>query len=280
MSTLRMSLVCSLMVFQHALAQAPQRPAAAPGMPVRGGTVAVKVADYSAARRLVLNSAAAQGAELLDARTDVNEKGRKSGWMRFRLSARRLQAFVPAVHQVGKLYAENLTTQDRASEYEELASRVTRLRQHEARLSGVLQSGRNLRGSDILYVQERIFRAGVDEGMLLQRRVDIERAARASTITVQLFEPETQPEERRSRVNLVRWFQNSMLHAYGSLNRLLARGATALAYLVVYAPLWAVALLVLVLVWRRSVALRNLLGKASANARRRLVPTDAPSVQP
>ena len=127
-------------------------------MPVRGGNIVVKVAAFDAARRQVIGAAGTQGAEMLAARALVDAKGRKHGWLQFRLPASRLPALLGAVQGFGKLYGENVATTDHASEYEELARRIVRLQQHETRLTGILQSGRRLRGGDLLYVQERLFR--------------------------------------------------------------------------------------------------------------------------
>jgi hypothetical protein len=227
-----------------------------PGMPVRSGVVVIKVADYEAARQQALRFALEQGAQLFDARTRVDEKGRKHGWLRLRLAADRLPRLLPAVRGVGTLYSESIATEDRGSEYEELERRVGRLRDHERRLDGLLGSARRLRGSDILFIQERLFRAALDEGMLLQRRVDLERAARAGTLTVELFEPGARPAlERSGKVDLGRWFLGGLGRASEALNRLLARSATAGAYALVFTPLWLPPLLITVLLlrwlWRR-----------------------------
>ena len=114
--------------------QAP--PPLLPGMPIRGGNIVVKVAAFDDARRQALGAAASQGAELLAARTLVDAKGRKHGWLEFRLPAARLPALLGAVSGSGKLYGESVATADHASEYEELARRIVRLQQHEVRLGG------------------------------------------------------------------------------------------------------------------------------------------------
>jgi hypothetical protein len=214
-------------------------------MPTRGGTVAVKVVDYDTARQKVLDVGLAQGAELLDSQTRVNFQGKKDGWLRFRLPSDRLPALVRAAHETGKLYSEAITTNDHASEYEELERRIGRLREHEVRLAALLQSSRRLRGSDILYIQERLFRTGVDQGLLMQRRVDLERAARVTTLTVELFEPEP-----RRAMDLGNWYAGAALRARTSLYRVLARGVTAGAFVLMFAPLWIPALVVAILLLR------------------------------
>jgi len=232
-------------------------------MPVRGGNIVVKVPGFDAARRQVINAAGTQGAELLAARTLVDGKGRKHGWLQFRLPASRLPALLGAVQGFGKLYGENVATTDHASEYEELARRIVRLQQHETRLTGILQSGRRLRGGDLLYVQERLFRASVDESLLAQRRADLEREARVNIVQIEMFEPGALPPTLSPATpNLAHGFLQAANLARAHLNRLLARGATAGAYALVYAPLWLpvllAGLLLLRALWlrRRSIALR------------------------
>ena len=220
-------------------------------MLARSGSVTVKVDDYAAAQRQVQEEAARQGAILLDAKTSVNEKGRKHGWMRFRVTQARLPFLLPAVQVGGKLYAEDLGTTDNLSEYEELARRVMRLQQHEQRLGGVLQSPRRMRGSDILYLQERLFRASVDESLLTQQREDLERAAAESTLTVQLFEPGSMPPPAPGVVDLAGRYRSAAAQARGLWGAQAARAATATAYAAVFAPLWlpAVLLAFLLLFW-------------------------------
>jgi len=220
-------------------------------MPVRGGSIVVKVAAYDAARREVLLAAGSQGAEMLAARTLVDIKGRKHGWLQFRLPASHLPALLGAVQGFGRLYGENVATTDHASEYEELARRIVRLQQHEARLAGILQSNRRLRGGDLLYVQERLFRASVDESLLAQRRADLERDTQVNTVKIELFEPGALPPAASpEHFDLSHWFGQAVGLARAHLERLMARGATAGAYALVYAPLWLPAMVIILLLLR------------------------------
>lgn len=222
-------------------------------MPTRSGIIVVKVAAYEEARRFVLAAAQSQGAEMLGARTVVDVKGRRHGRLLLRLPAAHLPGLLSAIGGSGKLYGENITTADHASEYEELARRITRLREHEGRLSGILEGGRRLRGGDLLYVQERLFRASVDESLLAQRRADLERDTQVNTLTVELFEPGSLPAPavQEGPTSPTRWFPQALVLARLHLDRLLTRGATGAAYGVVYAPLWLPALLVALLLLRR-----------------------------
>lgn len=239
----------------------------------RSATIVLKVPDYDAARVQVLDAGRLRGAKLMDAKTEVNGKGQKHGWVHLRLSADRMPGLLPALGSVGKLYSEKIQTADHVSEYEELARRVTRLQQHEGRLSGVLQSPRRMRGSDVLYLQERLFRASVDESLLSQQRLDLERSAQTSTVLVDLFEPGTMPAEQAAGpVNLGGRFVGAAGLARAGLSRQMARGATALAYALVYAPFWLPVLLLalvglrLLWVYRRRIGawLMGMLGRLLA----------------
>src|SRR5438045_3913468 len=55
-----------------------------------GGEIILKVPQFEAARERILKALAIQGAQLIDAKTLVNEKGRKHGWVTVRLAADRL----------------------------------------------------------------------------------------------------------------------------------------------------------------------------------------------
>jgi hypothetical protein len=229
----------------------PQTPELTAQMLERSSTVVLKVPDYDTARRQVLAAAAGQGAEILDAKTQVDEKGKKHGWVSLRVGAGRLPDLLPALQSVGKLYSDAIQTLDNISEYEELARRIGRLQQHEARLSGILQSPRRMRGSDILFLQDRLFRAGVDESTLAQQRLDLERSALASTVRVELFEPGGMPfTQTPGQIDLARWFADAKALARADVNRQMARGATAAAYLLVYAPFWVPALVIGLLLLR------------------------------
>jgi len=222
-------------------------------MPTRSGIIVVKVAAYEDARRFVLAAAQSQGAEMLGARTVVDVKGRRHGRLLLRLPAARLPGLLSAIGGSGKLYGENITTADHASEYEELARRITRLREHEARLSGILGSGHRLRGGDLLYVQERLFRASMDESLLAQRRADLERVTQFNTLTVELFEPGSLPvpAAQEGPTSPARRFPQAFAQARVHLDRLLTRGATGAAYGLVYAPVWLPSLFITLFLLRR-----------------------------
>ena len=221
-------------------------------------TIVLKVVDFASARQSVIDKAGEQGAVLLGAHTGVNEKGRKNGWLQFKIAPDRWRQVLPAIYGVGKLYSDKVESDDHVTEYDELARRITSLRLHEKRLESVLESPRRMRGSDILYLQERLFRANVDEGLLSQRRIDLERNANVSNVQVNLFEPGAEPAvDTHGKIDIGRWFSSSVQIARGAFYRLVARGATCMAYAVVYAPI-VIPIVIFVLLILRSLWIRRM----------------------
>ena len=214
-----------------------------PQITERSGEIVIKVDDYNAAREQILGALSRLGAELADAKTDVSEKGRRHGWVRVALPVNQLAAALPILRSAGKVAAEKIDTTDNTSDYESLARRAEKLEQHQSRLAGILSSERRLRGSDILFVQERLFRAGVDEAMLRQQRDDMARDSRTCRLTIVLFEPIPTGTIERVRLNAAEHFAAAQARAVGIVDRTKARAVTAAAYAAVFAPVWAPLLL-------------------------------------
>ena len=212
---------------------------------LRGAVLTIKVPDYTAASRQAEEAAGSAGRILLDARAEVREGGRCNGWMRLRIPADRPPRVVAEMRWLGIPFAEKLTTEDDISEYASLAKRADRLKEHEPRLAGVLTSDRRLRGSDILFVQERLFRASADESLLTQRRADLARKAGVSSLTVFFFEPAPTSTLGQAHLNLDTQFGHAQRRAFDLLMRFFWRVVTSSAYAVVFAPFWLPVLLLL-----------------------------------
>lgn len=227
-------------------------------MPVRGGVITLKVTDYEAARRRLTETAAQYGAEVKDAITDVNEKGAKHGWTRLILPQDQLAGLLAAVKSSGTLYAEKVETKDATSESESLEHRAGLLREHQEHLQSLMSASRRLRSGDILFVQDRLFRAAVDEGELRQAKVDLARSAQTSTLMVVMFEPGASPAAQGKLVGLGHWFSVGIGRAHAALNHDLARAVTATAYVAVFAWLWAPIALAAIIVERRTRATARL----------------------
>lgn len=166
-----------------------------PDLVQRGAAITVKVSSYDQAEKALFDLAQKYSGTEADRQRASSEKGRHSGWWRVLVPKANLDAFLGDIRGLGKVYGENLTLQNHADEYADLGHRAIRLREHEQRLSGILQASRRLRGGDILFVQERIFRASVDQDLLTQRREALARSAGTSSVIVKFFEPIEVKEE-------------------------------------------------------------------------------------
>jgi len=231
------------LVLAAALAVAPPT---APSPETRGAHIVLKVADYDAAASGLRALAARHSGEVTSSRTEVDPRGKRRGWATVRLPADRLPAGLADARGLGKLYSETVGRADHATEYATLARRSRRLSEHEARLANVLAGARRLRGGDLLYLQERLFRNGLDQEQLAQRRADLERAGRSALLTLEFFEPEP-----RLAAPLGAAYAGGVQRARSAWQALLGRGATAGAFALVFLPLWLPALLLglLLTVW-------------------------------
>lgn len=181
-------LVCTLILlsFSHPAFSQTTNP-----MPVRirSADIILKVTDFDAARKTALDLARECGAELSDSQTTVNYQGKKDGWLLFQLDAQELDALTKDLRPVGKLYSEHMQTTDQTSYYEKLGRRVGLLAQNEQELLSFLHRPRQMRGSDILFVQYRLFQSRVEASDAEQEKATLERSAQRSTLRVSLFEP-------------------------------------------------------------------------------------------
>ena len=254
---LSLLLLCSIALGQNASKNPPNVTVTSSTQPIvhQGVAVTLKVDDFQAARQKAIAEAQALGGKVADAKVDVTGKGRKNGWMRIEVPADQLTTFLPEVYGLGKLYGDKMLTADKTSEYETLARRMDELDKHQARLSGVLQQPRRMRGSDILYLQERLFRAGVDQQDLAQSRIDITRRAGTANVILSMFEPyaikvpppmpHTVGEHVAARFSV----------AWVSFRRFGLNMVSDLAFLLVYAVVWLPITIVALVIgrwgWRR-----------------------------
>ena len=208
-------------------------------LPVHSGAVTLKVADYNRAYQLLTAATIAEHGELLAARTEVKDSGRRHGWLRLCVPSDRLGDFLPRIRAVGVLYGERFISEENTSTYDSLGRRIVRLREHEGRLEGVLQTRSNrLRGSDILYLQERLFRASVDESLLAQTQDDLVHKSEKSLLTVELFEPlPIRARDRAGRSLSAHWI-GARERSGEAMTALFRRVLTALAFVLTFTPLW------------------------------------------
>lgn len=163
----------------------------------RGAAISIKVASFQQAQDEMFQQVAKHGGIAADRRQMSSEGGRHSGWTRVIVPKAQLDSFLADLRTLGKVYGEKLSLFDGASLYDDLGKRAERLKQHEQRLSNILTQRKGLRGSDILFVQERLYRASTDEDTLAEQRDAIPLQAAKSSVIVMLFEPTPIKEQPR-----------------------------------------------------------------------------------
>lgn len=155
----------------------------------RGAAISIKVESFSQGQLALAGIVNKHHGGFADRRQMSSESGRHSGWTRVIVPKSELDALMVDLRSVGKVYGEKMTLTDQTSLHEDLGKRSERLKQHEQRLSNILTSRRGLRGSDLLYVQERLYRASTDQDSLLEQRDAIPLRSAKSSVVVDLFEP-------------------------------------------------------------------------------------------
>lgn len=227
----------------------PGTPSSGARSPVatRSGYIVLKVSDFQRARSDVLKLARKYGADLREADAEVNMAGENHGELMLSVEAPKLDALMDNVRAVGKLYSERVQTNDRTSYYETLDRRAALLRQNETELLNFMRSPRRMRGSDLLFVQYRLYQTRVEEANAAQERLNLARSSQASLLHVVLFEP--QPKRGFDWKN---WHASAAYRSKGAFfdvsRKLLTGGYMALWF----APLWVPALVLLLLATRWS----------------------------
>lgn len=217
----------------------------------KNAAITLKVASFAAARDKVLEIVKSSKGKMADGEVQVVPKGRQHGWMRVQIPAGELQGFLSQIRPLGTLYGEDISTVGGASEDEELQSRIEELAKHEQRLMTILQSPKRMRGSDILFIQDRIFRAGMDKRLLGQRRRDLARQAENSSVLITLFEPEPVKPAPRVATGIGDRFTIGLTNAWGALGTFFGRLTTAFALILVYSLIWVPIGIALWFLWRR-----------------------------
>jgi hypothetical protein len=219
-------------------------PPVAPAQPlkvaIRSGDIVLKVDDFLGARRRVLDLARRHGAELRDSQTTVNFQGKKAGWLLLAMNVGELDRLTDEIRQTGKLYSEHVQTTDQTTDHETLVRRVALLGQNERELLSFMHGRRDMKGSDILYVQSRLFQSRVEASDAVQEQLALERASQRSEIRVSLFEP--QP---RRTLDMGNWRAQASYRAKTAAVLLAAKAVTGLYFAVYFAPAWIPLLLIL-----------------------------------
>lgn len=247
---MRHALLCLVLLaaFQHMAltANATTTRTAEPALlQVRNADLVLKVQDYQAARRKVIALTSALGGKLRDGRTEVNLLGQKHGELTVQVGEDQLDRLVDQLREIGKLYSEHIQTTDQTSSYETLQRRIDLLKQNESELEAFLRSARRMRGSDILFVQYRLYQSRVEASDAAQERLGLARSAERSLVHVTLFEPES-----KQTFNWRNWHAHAAMKSKTAFLTSFRKMVTGLYYLLWFAPFWIPALVVLFLVLR------------------------------
>jgi len=206
---------------------------------IRSGSIVLKVTDYDRARSQVMKIADARGARLHEEKSEANFTGERHGYIILEVDAAQLGPMMNSVRHIGKLYSEHAQTSDQTSYYQRLDKRVSLLKQNEHELLGFLHSPRRLRGSDILFVQYRLYESRNQAANAAQERIDIARREQKAMINIALFEPEP-----RKTFDWSNWHAAASYRAKGSFLFVTRKIVTGLYMVAFFAPYWIPALLI------------------------------------
>ncbi|MEN6357488.1 MAG: DUF4349 domain-containing protein [Armatimonadota bacterium] len=142
---------------------------------IKSGSIVLKVNDYNEARAQIMRLADARGAVLHQEKSEANFSGERHGEIILDVDSAQLGPLMERVRRIGKLYSESVQTSDQTSDYQKLNTRISLLKQNEGELIGFMRSPRRMRGSDILFVQYRLYESRLQ---MQPRSVSILRAGR------------------------------------------------------------------------------------------------------
>ena len=210
-----------------------------PNVSVKSGSIVLKVTDYAQARSRVVRLASARNAVMHEEKSQANFAGKRDGIIVLEMDAAQLGPMMEDVRRAGKLYSEHVQTSDMTSNCQTLDKRVALLKQNESELLGFLHSPRRMRGSDILFVQYRLYESRVQAANASQERADLGRRAQKALLEVSLFEPEP-----RKTFDWGNWRAVASYRAKGSFLYVTRKAVTALYFVAFFAPYWVPALLI------------------------------------
>ncbi|MHB9025888.1 MAG: DUF4349 domain-containing protein [Armatimonadota bacterium] len=239
MSRLRWFLITHILLWTLAGMATPANTETA--VALRSANIVMKVPSFTQARDKVLQLVLERQGVLLDARTQVKPDGSQFGTLTVQVPRWQMDALLQDVRGVGKLYGDNVQTRDRTAEYELLGRREALLRQNEVELLKYLHSPRHLRGSDILYVQYRLFQTRLSIAQTAQGQQDLQRGAGRSAVKITLFESGVHGAARWHG-----WWGRQM----GKLGNALFAGLRNFANLLLFlASSWPIFLVLILLAW-------------------------------
>jgi hypothetical protein len=206
-------------------------------------SVTLKVPKYSDAVASIRRSAEAHEGTVLGSSSQTNEKGGESGWIRLSVGSDQLAGLLGEVKALGKVFGERSTRTDHRNEIDELRKRSERLAEHTARLRGVLSGDKRMRGSDILFLQDRLLRATLDHDLLDLATEKLAHSGKQATVNLILFEPSNERLEGGES------FGSQVKHRFQTGGRDLVQGVAGfllwlvekLLYVLILVPVYLIA---------------------------------------
>lgn len=188
----------------------------------KGARMLLKTPSFEKLRIELSGVASKHKGLIADSKTNVSPKGRKSGWFRISVPADQVESLMADIRPVSKVVGEESKTSNRKPEIDELDLRRQNVINHVDRLKSSLTARKTIRGSDILFMEERIFRAETDRDLLLNDRKKIEGSVANASILVSAYEPGTDvtpPPAGPSKLSagIVSGFKGAILDSAGSV---------------------------------------------------------------
>lgn len=164
-------------------------PNTTPDVITKGATMLLKTPSFEKLRTDLTRVAADHKGLISDSKTNLSPKGRKYGWFRISVPADQAEGLMADIRPIAKVISEEAKTSNRKSEIDELNLRHQNVVNHIDRLKSSLGSRRSIKGSEILFMEERIFRAETDRDLLLNDRHKVEGSISSASIVVTAYEP-------------------------------------------------------------------------------------------
>jgi len=151
------------------------------------GIITVKVDSFTEAREKSIEIAEKYGGKSYSEKIKVNNNGRKSGEIQFRIPVKNRHEFIKEAHNLGVIYSQKISAPDVTEEFVDLGRRLTNLQAEEKQLLMVLKQARHV--LEILQVQSHLFNVRVEIERITTRRNEIALKSEDALFTLVMFEP-------------------------------------------------------------------------------------------
>ncbi len=151
------------------------------------GIITIKVNSFTEAREKAIEISEKYGGKSYSEKIKVNNNGRKSGEIQFRIPVKSRHEFIKDIHGLGVIYSQKIIAPDVTEEFVDLGRRLRNLQAEEKQLLDVLKQARHV--LEILQVQSHLFNVRVEIERITTRRNEIALKSEDALFSVELFEP-------------------------------------------------------------------------------------------